>query len=229
MCDMLYVACEEQKKKYEKLFGKKCKVLRKPAECYDRGFVGLQNAGRTFLYVGNLGTGRSKTVAEVGRCISDAGGVLRVYSATPVTKSLIGKFEKNKIDFRGYAPSDVIEEECRNADVLLFAEGFGKKDIALTKYSVSTKFPWYLGSGKMILAAGPEGIHTIDYLKRENAAVTATDKSFFAVKAKSCFENDEKLIRNAKLCVARDFDKSTIQEMLKEDILRMASERGECL
>lgn len=228
MCDALYVACEEQASEYEKIFGKNCKVLRKPAEkntvcendepCREKV---------SFVYAGNLGTGRANTVNAIGKCISENGGVLKVYSATPVRTSIKRKFAENGIDYRGHVPSKVAEQECRRADVLLYAEGFGRKDIALTKYSVSTKFSGYLFSGKIILAVGPKDIYTISYLKHENAAVVADCQSDFESAVRACIKNDMAVVKNAMRCAERDFDKEKIQQMLKADILDLVGKRGD--
>lgn len=229
MCDMLYVACEEQKEQYEKLFGKECKVLRKPADIYGFESDSESRGEKLFLYAGNLGTGRAETIAEIGKVISETGNILRVYSVTPIKDSLKKVYEKNNIDFRGQVSSETVERECLNADILLYAEGFGRKDIALSKFSVSTKFPWYLGSGRLILAVGPEDTHTIRYLKCENAAIVATDKNDFSSAVKKCLNAEDEFIQNAKKCAERDFNKEIIQKMLKDDILRVVSERGDDL
>jgi len=230
MCDMIYTACEEQAEEYKKIFGKKCKVLRKPAEksllCENKGHSGEKVS---FVYAGNLGTGRAETVNAIGRCISENGGVLKVYSATPVTNSVKKKFKKNGIDYRGYISSAVAEKECRMSDVLLYAEGFGRKAVALTKYSVSTKFSGYLCSGKIILAVGPETIHTVKYLKRENAAVVVSCREDFDRAVKECMKDSMTVINNALLCAERDFNKENIQRMLKADILGIVGERGDCV
>lgn len=231
MCNMLYVACEEQALEYEKLFGKKCKVLRKPAEntvCFD-DYSGDLNDRKIFLYAGNLGAGRADVVARTGKCVSSNGGVLRVYSATPITQKTKKLFQKCGIDYRGHVSYEVAEDECRKADVLLYVEGFGKKSVALTKYSVSTKFSGYLCSGKLILAVGHQNIHTIKYLTDEKAAVVAAKESDICCAVKACMNPNKMIIQNAQSCAKRDFDKVHIQKMLIEDIYYLAGKWGDSL
>ena len=110
----------------------------------------------------------------------------------------------------------------------MYAEGFGLKDIAMTKYSVSTKLPVYLGSAKLILAAGPEEIHAIKYLKHEKAAIVASDKNDFMSAVKKCFNVNADLLKNANYCAEHDFNKECIQKLLKDDIIRIAMKRGDC-
>ncbi|MBE7064499.1 MAG: glycosyltransferase family 4 protein [Ruminococcaceae bacterium] len=228
MCDMLYVACESQKNEYEKIFGKLCKVLVKPAEDISVALSAEKDSNkRIFVYAGNLGTKRWKTVVQVGRSVSQNGGVLRVFSATPVTKRIGKIFEKSGIDFRGAVRSDVASLECANADVLLYAEGFDKMSASLTKYSVSTKIPTYLLNGKLILAVGSDKIEIIKYLSDHNAAIVATQRCDIATAVKASMKDDLNLIKNARECAENDFNKAEIQKILKSDILSFAGKRGE--
>ncbi|MBQ8164254.1 MAG: hypothetical protein IJZ94_00355 [Clostridia bacterium] len=224
LCDMLYVVCDEQKVAYEKEFNKPCKILRKPAEKLSE-IVETISGGckKLFVYAGNLGTGRWKTVAAAGKVIAENGGVLRVFSATPVAGKVVKLFKKKGVDYRGYVSAEKADEECRNSDVLVYAEDFGSKAVALTHFSVSTKFSSYLKSGKTILAAGPGEISAIAYLRREKAAIVAGSPEDFDKAVKECMKNDNRYVQNALMCAKRDFDKDKIQKMLKADIVKLAA------
>lgn len=227
MCDMIYVACEGQKREYEKLFGKPCKVLVKPAEAvFDVSDVKKDTEKRLFVYAGNLGTSRWKTVAEAGRYIYENGGILRVLSATPVTQKVVSIFAANGIDFIGSVSSDNAALECAKADVLLYAEGFDKMSVSLTKYSVSTKISTYLSSGKLILAVGSDELEIIKYLSGNRAAIVAVNKSDIALAVKTSMKENETLVKNARECAEKDFNKGMIQRMLKSDILSFVRKSG---
>lgn len=230
LCDMLYVACDEQKAVYEKEFGKICKVLRKPADKSSEFFVNISNNNkRTFLYAGNLGADRWKTIAEMGKVVKVNGGILHVYSASPISNKIKNVFEKKYIDYKGYVSPEKVSEERKKADILVYAEGFSSKSIGLTHFSVSTKFSEYLLSGKTILAAGSRELSAIRYLKSENAAVIAESRDDLERAVKACMQCDNTYVKNAFICAERDFDKEKIQEMLKTDILNIAGKRGDIL
>lgn len=227
MCDMLYVACEAQKKEYEKLFGKPCKVLVKPAEDVCAVASAEKDIDkRLFVYAGNLGTKRWKTVADVGLKVFENGGVLRVFSATPITKRVEKIFNRSGIDFRGSVSSAVAASECARADVLLYAEGFDKMSVALTKYSVSTKISTYLLSGKMILAVGSDKNEMIRYLSDNKAAIVADCNKDIVGAVNASMKDNFSLIENARKCAEKDFGKIKIQQMIKSDIMDIAGKRG---
>ncbi|MBQ3773442.1 MAG: InlB B-repeat-containing protein, partial [Pseudobutyrivibrio sp.] len=71
-------------------------------------------------------------------------------------------------------------------------EGFGPEDIALTRYSLSTKAADCLASGAAVFAYGPKDAGVIGYLIRTEAAVCCTEKE----KLEGCLKT---LLHNAVL------------------------------
>ncbi len=55
-------------------------------------------------------------------------------------------------------------------------ESFDKKFVMSTRLSLSTKIPEYLNANKPILAYGPDGISSLEYLKDNKLANVCTNK-----------------------------------------------------
>ena len=64
-----------------------------------------------------------------------------------------------------------LSQAIREADVLVHVESDDPASVAVTSLSVSTKIPEYLVSGRSILAVGPRGLASIDYLEDHRAAL----------------------------------------------------------
>lgn len=64
----------------------------------------------------------------------------------------------------------------QNADILIIANNFDPKSITYLKYSFANKIPECLASEAVVLAYGPEGNGTIEYLSNVPGAVTVTSQ-----------------------------------------------------
>lgn len=81
------------------------------------------------------------------------------------------------IQFGGFLSREEVFEHMLNSDILLHVESFDAKIRKFTRFSMSTKIPEYLSTGKIILAVGPPEIASIKYLEENEAAITITDLS----------------------------------------------------
>src|SRR5690606_16737246 len=79
------------------------------------------------------------------------------------------------IKYNKAIPNDQLLERVMTSDILLHIESFRKKFKAKTLRALSTKIPDYLASGKLILAIGPSGIESIEYLRKNKAAYIISD------------------------------------------------------
>ena len=126
-------------------------------------------------------------------------------------------FEKfNFIQSPGFLPPEQVKEEISLADSVLFIESFDESVKKYTKYSLSTKIPEYLSSQKPIIAIGPSGIASIDYLKNNNAALVLDDfnQNHWPKLLSDFFTNEkdiENLVKNAIELFKKNHDYSIIK------------------
>ncbi len=172
----LHVISDEQKSEYEEYFGKECRVFRKSMDFDDekRTVHELHNPIR-YVYTGNLGSNRWKTLATLGKVLDRNDGELLIYSGTPLDKKMKGEFESSKsIHFMGEVSSTECMRIQEEADVLVLAESDRLKDQRIMRLSLSTKVIDYLHTGNCLLVIGTDGQAGMEYLKRGKAAVCVT-------------------------------------------------------
>jgi len=129
-------------------------------------------------YLGNVSL-RIKSIMDIGQRIAENYSdkiEFNLYTGESKRRN-INKIKSCKgINFMGSVSSKQAESIMRESDILLHTESFDKNMIKLVKHSVSTKIPQILGMGKFMLAYGPKGIASIEYLLENNCAVVCTDK-----------------------------------------------------
>lgn len=175
---------------YSKHFNKKCTELMNSVQCKTSASKS-DNEVFTFSYVGNLHSNRWKSLVDIGNAVNSLGidAVINVYTASD-TDGKIGAALANVkcIKLCGKIPAESVEEVLEGSDALLFVESFNKRSKASTMYSLSTKIPEYLNSGRPVFAYGPADISSIEYLKNNDLAVVCTDKAEISEGVKKIFD-----------------------------------------
>lgn len=186
-CELLFVVSDVQKFEYERLFKPRCEVLTKCSDFDTQPpFVNVvadrehNRRPLKLLYAGNIGAGRWRTlgllVAAIGR-VNDGGGRLHltIHTATPITRAM-----RRALDAPGsselmesVSSTEVINLQ-RAADVLVHVEGFDLRSRLQVRQSFSTKLVDCFASGRCVLAVGPEDVASIEYLRRNDAALVAS-------------------------------------------------------
>lgn len=135
-----------------------------------------------FVYAGNLGLNRWKVLSKIGTAlhqIREKHGInsrLDIYSANVPNKKFQNIINTNQhINFCGKVSPDGLIEIKNSADFLVHVESFDKKNVEITRLSISTKIPEYLVSNRCIVAVGPEQVASIKYLKENNIAFVIND------------------------------------------------------
>ena len=162
-------------KVYDQRFGTRGEVLYKAAPS-----LPLSKRGNTpprITYLGSLGLKRHEALIEAGRLLSElTSGTVLLDVYAPETRPEILKelTESNGIRFHGaVSPEDVARIEGES-DILLLAESRSPELTERLRYSLSTKVPEYLGSGRCMVAYGPREAGSISYLLDEGDLCVAT-------------------------------------------------------
>ncbi|MEI2812158.1 MAG: hypothetical protein V9F00_18835 [Nocardioides sp.] len=130
----------------------------------------------TLLYAGSTHSNRWKILSQIADSIERlaGGGVsarLLIYGPNPDAEALTAVDRPPFSEYRGLLSPNEINAAISKADVLVHVESDDPASIAATTLSVSTKIPEYLASGRSILAIGPRGLASIEYLAQHGAAL----------------------------------------------------------
>ena len=168
--------CDAMDREYRKLFRVPTHVLRTPVEERD---LHLKADAEQISYIGNLDFNRYRQLIEIGRTLKRIAspGIpdrLDVYSQERDPAILKEMTEENGIRFHGAIPAEEVDRVMADSRAVVHTESFDPVTAEIVKYSVSTKIPESLMNGPCLFAYGPEGIESIDYLKRNGAAYVVT-------------------------------------------------------
>ena len=133
------------------------------------------------VFTGNISSGRYKSLGLIGKAIKriNANGKkieLDIYTKTPMTKKMTKTLNIEGVNFLGGISADKVNEVQNDADILVHAESFDRKNMLLVRQSFSTKIVDYLYRAKCIFAVGPHNVASIDYLKKNDAAIVSNKK-----------------------------------------------------
>lgn len=178
--DIVYISSDFEKFYYDKT-GKHGKTIMTP---YSQLLSSdSRNIKESIIvsYIGNLNLLRWETVLLLSDSIDKYNRSskikihLDIYSQLTSDK-ITGKFSDFAFTkFRGSLSADEVVHILSGTDYLLHVESFNHSMVNKVKYSISTKIPDYLSSGKPIVAIGPETVASIKYLLEFNAAKVITD------------------------------------------------------
>ena len=112
-------------------------------------------------------------------------------------------FETLPVAFYEAVPHERIDEVYQKADVLVHTEIESENLKGFFKYSISTKIPEYLATGKPILFYGPRDMKLFQYLLQNQVALTAGTKEelYECVKRLVSDEDFTEMCENAR-CLA---------------------------
>lgn len=198
-CEVLFTITEKQKNEYNSIFGEKCKVLFKGGDFSNFDHKKEQlNDTLQFVYTGNLGSGRWKSLALIGDAIAKTGkqAELIIYSQTPLSdKQKKRLLASGVVKFMGGVHSSAVKQIQRDADVLIHVESFEKKERYSARLSFSTKIVDYMEAGRCILAVGWEESGAVEYLKEYDGAIVISDKNHIDMKVSEIINNSSEIIK----------------------------------
>lgn len=189
-CDYFFTISEDMRIIYKEMFGKDSTCIMNIPRTTLKEFSETQNEQVEFIYCGGLEYGREETLILLANKINEFNtnniekkGFLSVYSLqTPTEETMQRLNESGVAAFKGRLTKEQVDEAIHNSDVVVHVESFDKKNMECTKLSISTKISEYLCCGKPILAIGPKGIASMNYIADVACCVTDIDSLDIAVK-----------------------------------------------
>ncbi len=218
---LILTICDSMKTEYKKRFDVECKVLHTAAQKKQLNF---EREPFRIAYFGNLGYGRNVQLASIGKAIhcikeSIAPKALDVYSGS-ISEDLISVLKAEEgVDFHGAITPIDVEARMRECIAVIHTESFDEKEKAQVRFSVSTKIAESLMYGPCLIAYGPEGIASIDYLKANNAAYVITrpeDLKSGLTKVLTNADLREQIVKNARALAARNHNAEVNPKKVRE-------------
>lgn len=220
---------EELAYDYTKEFGCQCTVISTGANS-KRARSPICGDGKILSYFGNLQLGRYLSLAEVAKAVDlynlqhGSSVVLNIYTAD-CSPNVLDAFKGIvSVNFCGFLPADKMYAEMNKASVLLHIESFEDEKRVRVKYSVSTKIADSLASGICVLAYGPKGLASIEYLRRNMCAFVANNGVELERILSECLGNPEartKVAARALDVAARNHDRLRQSERLRSILVKV--------
>lgn len=225
----LFVICPSLKVLYEPLFGKKCHVLHTAAP---RREMPEGQRGSRISYLGNLELGREKQLVALGRALQslDLPGVPRVldvYSCDQDPRRIKELTPENGIRFHGAVPAEEVVKIMGESLAVVHTESFDPKIRKIVQHSISTKIPESLRNGPCIIAYGPRGIASMDYLMENGAAYAITAPEELCRGLEEILTDAarrEKIVQKARLLGEQNHSSEKIPAQLRRWLEEICSE-----
>lgn len=175
----------------------------------------------TMVYAGRLYCNRWKTLAIIGKTLKEVNHSeekIRLLIYTPedlTTKQKALLSPENHIYMMGSVSPKQLLDVYRNADIALHVESFDKKNVAVTRYSFSTKIIDLMNSTCAIMAICDENQAGFKYLKEQNAAICISKESEIADKINEILLNQDQISAfayKAWLCGIKNHQRDNIQK-----------------
>ncbi len=164
--------------KYNMEFGLNGKTVYLTSTIHRREFKVIDKVNPQISYFGNIRLGRNESLNEIGMALGQINKdyVLDVYSneSNPEFYKL---FDSNpNVKFHGSVPYAEVQRKTVESDIVVVVEGFEKKYVDITRYSLSTKVADSLASGVSVLAYGSMECGAIEYAADTGCIATCVDK-----------------------------------------------------
>lgn len=221
----LIAICEKIRTIYSNEFDLKSTVIMTGSNFKIEENIRAKNNPTSLSYFGNIRCNRNISLAEIGKALdeinqkNDKEYKLKIYTSEKDT-GVLSVFEGiSSIQMCGFVSGDKFEKEFVSADLLVHVEAFDEENMDLVKYSISTKIADSLGAGIGIVAYGPEGIASIDYLKNNKCAVVISESKHLCLRLEQIFEGDEcirEIVENAMIIAKNNHVKSTNSMAVKK-------------
>ena len=149
------------------------------------------NDAFTTVYCGNLGLKRHESLIEIADTLQSISQDLfvDVYGKAPNGQVEAQLSQCRGIRYHGLVPYEQVKQLLRDSDLLLYVESFDafyQEDI---KFGFSTKIADSLASGNCFLLYAPEHFACYQYLRRNQAAYTASQPQELKAVLQELIEN----------------------------------------
>ncbi len=177
--------------KYNREFGLDGKTVFLTSEIQRRPFAPIDRDAPKIVYCGNIRLGRNDSLLEIARVLHE---INPQYKLTVFSNEKEEKYYRKlkvcpNVDYRGSVSYAQVKKEISDSHITVVVEGFAKKDVDITRYSLSTKVADSLASGSFVLAYGAEECGAISYMKSIDCGLTCLSKQELEQKLPNLFDD----------------------------------------
>ncbi|MBO4693928.1 MAG: glycosyltransferase [Clostridia bacterium] len=179
--------------KYNAEFGLDGETVYLASSIERKPFRVINKQAPVITYFGNIRMGRNNSLVDIGYALQKISSdyCLEVYS-NEQDERFIEVFKDNPgIVFCGSVPYAQVQKRMAESDITVIVEGFDKKDVNLSRYSLSTKAADALASGATILVYGSLESGIIDYMRSTGAAMVCNNKKNLVSSVKKLISDEE--------------------------------------
>lgn len=222
-CKLVVTISSSMAEAYHEKFQKETLVLMNTVDISRfKGLTSKDTGVIHFVYAGGLHLDRWKALREIALSIQQTNGkgILDIFTSKDNIELYRSGFETLPVAFYEAVPHERIDEVYQKADVLVHTEIESENLKGFFKYSISTKIPEYLATGKPILFYGPRDMKLFEYLLQNQVALTAGTKEelYECVKRLMSEENFTEMCENAQCLAEKNHCASKNQKELHDAI-----------
>ena len=223
--DKLYAISDEMTELYSNHFNREISTLYKGCDLSLPPIKHL-NSPLKIVYAGNLYYGRDNILSRVAKAIEEINKdtcrvKLEIYTGANITNEIEKKLNiPNCSEIMGLRSYDKIKKILHEADIVLHVESFEEETINTVRYSLSTKIIDCLQSGSQVLGIGPNGIASINYLKKVDGAVVIDNEKDIMKKLEELISDSQMLerINKTRKYALSHHEINNIQNNLRNDL-----------
>lgn len=221
----MYAITKRMQKEYEGYFKKEIKLLYKGYNFNDAPVKKNLNSPIKIVYMGNIGSGRWKIIANISTLINkinkDSGKIfeLYIYTLSPISTKIRKCLDSGDSHLMKPVPSSEILNTMNASDILLHVEPTQWTERSFFRLSFSTKLVDYFYNGRCILAVGGETA-SMDYLRENDAAIVETDSKNILRKLTEIANNPNVILEYSQKswdCGCRNHQIGEIQKRIYDD------------
>lgn len=223
--------CEELLEEYSYYFSNNSKVIMNASDFTKENLEQVEYKKNTFVYLGNLGLERYKSLIEISKCIASINSdfYIEVYGKanSEIKKALE---DINSIRYQGIIEYSKVQRKILESEYLIHIESFSdfyKNDL---KFAFSTKIADYIASGRSIICYAPKNVACFKYLKKYGLGCTIDEDDDPFVKLNKFInsEYDKELCNtNSKKIAKLNHDLNTNINNFENQLIRVVNSTNE--
>ncbi len=171
------------------------------SEVAQKEFTPIDLESPNIAYFGNIRLGRNESLCQIATALGKINPDyrLQVYSNEADPRHYRMLQEHPNVDYRGSVPYSKVKELMAQCHLQIVAEGFSKKDVDITRYSLSTKVADALASGCAVFAYGSEQCGAIEYAAQTGCITTCTRPEQLQIQLQELLDDTQRQQENYRL------------------------------